>query len=65
MEKIEILGPEGVYEDASVLDKAIKEQNKINERKRNRRNGTVQEDEGKTGELASDDMLRRGEDPVV
>jgi hypothetical protein len=64
MEKIEILGPDGTYEEASVLDEAVKEQIKINERKR-RRNGTIQEDEREAGELASDDMHGGGEDTVV
>lgn len=64
MEKIEILGPDGKYEEASVLDEAVKEQVKINERKR-RRNGTVQEDQGEARQLAPDDMHGGGEDTVV
>lgn len=67
MEYIEILGPEGNYEDASVLDNAIKEQKQTNEqrKRKKRRNGNLQKDEGEAGELASNDMHRRGEDPVV
>ena len=65
MEKIYILGKDGQYEEVSKIDEAIKEQVEINERKRRRRNGTVQEDQGEAGELASDELHGRGEDPVV
>ncbi len=65
MEKIEILGPDGTYEESTTLDEAIKEQIKKNERKSKRSDGTVQEDEGEVGELAPDDLLGRGEDSVV
>jgi len=72
MEKIYILGKDGQYEEASVIDEEIKEQiKKENERKRKRkqrrrrRDGAVQEDKGEADELASDDLHGGGEDPMV
>lgn len=56
MEKIEILGPDG-FEPMEELDKAIKEQIKVNERKQ-RRNGNVQKHKRKAGKLASDEPGR-------
>lgn len=69
MEKIWILGPNGTYEEASVLEEAIKENRKVKKKNecntRKRRNGDLQEDKGEAGELASNDLHRGGEDPVV
>ena len=67
MEKIWILGKDGKYEESSVIDKEIKETiRKKNERKRRRkRNGDLQENKGKTGELASDAVHRGGKGSVV
>lgn len=68
MEKIYILGPDGQYEDASVLENAIKETIKRNERKRTddtrECDGDLPEDKGETGELAPDESIGRTEDSV-
>lgn len=58
MERIEILGPNGTYEDASKLDDAIKEQVKVNEQRtrKKRSNGNLPKDEGEARELAPDDV---------
>jgi hypothetical protein len=65
MEKILILGKDNKYEEASIIDEAIKEQVKKNDKHRNRRNGKVQKDKREAGELASDDVHGGGESPVV
>ncbi len=63
MEKIYILGKDGLYEEAEVIDNAIKEQIKENGHKQ--RDGIVQADKGEVTELAPDELHRPGKDSVV
>lgn len=67
MDKIYVLGKDGKYEEATVIDEEIKEQVKRNECecRDGRCCGDLQENEGDAGKVAPDAVHRRGEDPVV
>lgn len=57
MEKINILGPNNVWEDSSVLDEAIKEVIKKKELKDDQcNNGSIRKNKRKARELAPDEL---------
>lgn len=56
MEKINILNEHGQYTDAAELDIAIKEQVKINEKRKQRNDGDVSKDKGEVGPVATPEM---------